>query len=73
LGILKDDRFKNKYILQSDATNSDLMGILHGRNIRCIICNRNTAKRFRIGLFGENIITVNNKMEDNVFFINGFF
>ena len=73
MGILKDDRFKNKYILQSDATNSDLMKIMHGRIILCIFCNRNTAKRFHVGLFGENIITVNNKIEDNVFFINAVF
>lgn len=38
--------------------------------IRCIICNRNMAKRFRIPLLGNNIMTINNQIMDDVFFLN---
>lgn len=73
MAILKDDRLRNKYILQDDSTDDDLKKIIKGKNINCIICNRNTAKRFRFPLFGHSVITINNKMMDNVFYINGVF
>lgn len=41
--------------------------------VRCIICNSNTAKRFRTPLLGNNIITINNKILDDVFFLNHWF
>lgn len=39
-------------------------------SIRCLICNSNTAKRFRLGLFCNNIITINNKVPDETVYIN---
>lgn len=41
--------------------------------IRCIICNYRTARYFVIPLWGDNIITINNKIADNVFFVNHCF
>lgn len=41
--------------------------------IRCIICNSKTSKNFRIPLLGSNIITINNKIVDDVFFLNHWF
>ena len=73
MAIFKDDRFRNKYILQDDSTNAEFQEIIDGKNIRCIICNSNTAKRLRTPLLWQGNITINNRMMDNVFFINGVF
>lgn len=73
MAILKDDRLRNKYILQNDSTDDDFKNIIKGKKVNCIICNENTAKRFITPLFGHRIVTVNNKMMDDVFYINGVF
>lgn len=38
--------------------------------VKCVICNANTAKRFRVRLLGSNIITVNNKLADDIVYFN---
>lgn len=73
MAILKDNRFRNKYILQDDSTNEEFKKIIKDRKVNCIICNSNTAKRFGTSFFGKSIITINNKMLDDVFYINGVF
>lgn len=75
--ILKDKQFRNKFILQDDSTNADFKEILKTYNkVCCIICNRNTAKRFRVRsaiIFGPSNITINNKIPDQIFWINGIY
>ena len=44
--------------------------IMKEQDIRCIICNSKMAANFRIGLFGNNIITINNKIPDGIVYIN---
>lgn len=73
MAILKDNRLRNKYILQDDSTDDDFKSIIKGKKVNCIICNRNTAKRFKTTLLGHRTVTINNKMMDNVFYINGVF
>lgn len=54
------------------ATNEDFQNLVksYPEKVNCIICNRDTAKHFRIGLLGRNIMTVNNTVHDGVIFIN---
>lgn len=73
MAILKDNSLRNKYILLDNSTNMDFQEIIKGRKVNCIICNSNTAKHFKTPFFGNSIITINNKMLDNVFYINGVF
>lgn len=65
---------KHGYIM-SDATNEEFQKLLKGYpdKVRCVICNKDTAKQFRIGLLGRSIITINNKVPDDVIFINHYF
>lgn len=65
---------KNGYIIDNDTTNEEWQTIYDKYDIiKCIICNNQTAKRFRVNLFGKNIITINNKLLDDVVYINGVF
>lgn len=76
MSILKDPEFRNKYIINSDSTNDDFQKIINdigAKNVRCIICNSNTARHFRVGLLGNPIITINNKVPPLVFYINGVY
>lgn len=73
MAILKDNRLRNKYILHDDSTYDDFQSIIKDQKVNCIICNRNTAKRLRTPLLWQGNITINNKMMDNVFYINGVF
>lgn len=59
----------------SVATNEEFQRLIkdYPEKVRCIICNKNMAKYFRIGLLGNNIITINNRVENGVIFINHFF
>lgn len=59
----------------SKATNEEFQGIIkdYPEKVCCIICNKNMARHFRIGLLGSNIITINNHVENGVIFINHFF
>lgn len=78
--IHKVDGYKNGYVFS--ATKSEkpddeiFQDILKeykksSKGFHCLICNKVTSKNFRIGLFSDNIITINNKIADGCFFING--
>lgn len=41
--------------------------------VRCVICNSKTSLCFRVGLLGNNILTINNKLLDGVVYINGVY
>lgn len=72
--ICKSADYKNGYIFTPTSTDEDFQKILKQcPNFRCLICNENTAKNFRIGLFGKQCITINKKLADGVFFINGVY
>lgn len=74
VAIRKISGMKNGYIINESSTNEEWQEICKGYDkIRCIICNRNTSKYFRIPLFGSNNITINNQMLDNVVYINGVY
>lgn len=76
MAIIKDNQFKNKYILQQDSTDEEFQEILKGYTFKCIICNRETAKHFgrKISFLGGCLpITINNNMLDGVFWINGIY
>lgn len=62
---------KHGYIM-TDATNEDFQNLVksYPEKVKCIICNSDIAKLFRVGLLGSNIITINNKVHDGVIFIN---
>lgn len=65
---------KNGYKFTPTSTNQDWFNVQKNyTDIRCIICNSITAKSFRIGLFGRNIITINNSLDNGVFYINGVY
>ena len=68
--IVKLDGFKNKYRLTKSSNSRDLSDLIakYGK-FRCIICNKKTALRFDRRYY----VTINNKVEDNVFYVNGFF
>lgn len=59
----------------SNATNEEFreLCINYPEKLRCIICNSDMKKNFRIGLLGRDIITINNRVHDGVVFINHFF
>lgn len=59
----------------SNATNEEFQDLCknYPEKFRCLICNSNTRKNFRIGLLGQDVITINNKAHDGVAFINHFF
>lgn len=73
--IPKHADYKNGYILATNSTNEDFQEIIksYGDKYHCLICNSNTAKNFRIELLGNPTITINEKLADGVFFINGVF
>lgn len=68
--VVKIDGFRNKYKLTENSNSRDLINIVakYGK-FRCIICNEKTASRFK----PKNYVTINNGVEDDVFFINGMF
>lgn len=75
MSIVKDKNFRNKYILQVDSTNGDFQEIIKNNHVKCIICNRETAKCFRPGLFsfGQPCITINNNVPTGIFWLNGIY
>lgn len=62
---------KNGYQLTPSSTNDDLKEIYrsHGK-VNCVIVNKRMAKLLKPNIMGANIITVNNKVPDNVFYLN---
>lgn len=72
-GMVPVDGSKNGYFLGPDTTNEEFKRILMPRSpIRCVIMNSKTSQRFRVGLLGQNIITINNKVPDDCIYINRF-
>ena len=75
--IHKIEGSKNGYLLDETSTNDDLknLGCSYGRNFRCLICNSETMKRFKPSFlnFGNNGITINNKLANNEFYVNGVY
>lgn len=72
--IYKNEDYKNGYVFAPSSTNEDLQEILKSYDkVNCVICNSNTRRNFRIGILGQDIITINNKLADGVFFINGLY
>ena len=70
----KIEYMKNGYIIDNDTADEEWQNICNKyEKIKCIICNNQTAKHFRISLLGNNIITINNKLLDDVVYINGVF
>ena len=66
--------YKNGYIFADSSTDEDFQKICKSyEKVRCVICNSKTAKNFRTPLLGYSIITINNKINDGCFFINGTF
>lgn len=59
----------------SEATNEEFQDLLRNypEKIRCLICNSNMRKHFRIGLLGQDVFTINNCVHDGVVFVNHFF
>ena len=62
---------KNGYELTLSSTNDDFRQICRSYSkVNCIIVNKRMAKIFKPNIMGANIITVNNKVPDNVFYLN---
>ena len=68
--IVKLGGFKNKYQLTESSNSRDLIDLIaRYKRFRCIICNKETALRFKPRYY----VTVNNSIEDDVFYVNGIF
>ena len=65
---------KNGYALLEDTTNEEFQSLLKSYpKVKCIICNERLYSRFRVGTFGKNIITINKKIPDGIFYVNGVY
>lgn len=74
--IKKVEGTKNGYILDKSSKDEDLQKIIkeeYNGKIKCLICNKRMSKNFNYGLFGSSYTTINNKVPDNIFYLNGFF
>ena len=62
---------KNGYIITETTNSDDIHEINESyEHIRVMICNSKTAKRFRPHFFNPLPMTINNKIPDDVFYIN---
>ena len=70
--IAKYRNTKNGYVLDSTSTNEDYKKIIESYfpNYHCLICNNETSKHFGTHFLGTSTVTINNKIPDNVFYIN---
>ena len=65
---------KNGYAILEDTTNEEFRSLLKSYpKVNCIICNEHLAKRIRYGILGQSITTINNKIPDEIFYINGVY
>lgn len=75
--IKRIENTKNGYELDETSTNKDLKDILENydesKDVKCIIMNNDTKKYFRVGIFSDNIITINNKIPNFQLYINGVY
>ena len=68
--ICKHGEYENGYIFTPSSKDYDLQKILKKyEEVKCVICNKKTAKNFKV-CDGYSIITINNKISDGCFFIN---
>ena len=72
--IRKVDGFKNKYEVIDPTSKEEFELFLreHANGLKCVISNSYTASRFGI-VPGEKYCTINKKIQDNEFFLNGVF
>ncbi len=70
--ITKDPNFKNKYIISEPFKPEDLKPVIKPRisTFNCFICNRDMCKKLNIAP-GGSLVTIDNSVEDGVFYING--
>lgn len=75
--IKKIEGTRNGYLLDETSTKADWKNICndYGKRFKCLICNKTTMKRFEPNkvVMGNHRMTVNNKLEDNVVYINGVY
>ena len=76
--ICKAAEYKNGYIFTPNSTDEDFQTIVKEyrkspKGFRCLIVNEETVKNFRVSLLSSSIITINKKLADGVFFINGVY
>lgn len=77
--ILKSGDYKNGYIFTPSSTDKDMQEIYEdykkkGIKVKCVICNIKTARNFDYEPDTNRDcmgLTINNKLADGVFFING--
>ena len=71
--IQKADGYSNKYVIKDRVMASEMQSLLrsylNAKNFHSIICNYNTCKQLNVQP-GNSFITINNKVEDGVFYIN---
>ena len=66
--------YKNGYDITADSTNEEFQSIINSyKKFNCIICNQSTAEHFQSAFMFNNVITINNKIPDERFFINGVY
>jgi len=70
--IKRLENTKNGFQLFEDSNTEELKDILREyRKVSCLVMNKKTAKnRFRTALLGCNIVTINNSIQDDCFFVN---
>lgn len=63
---------KNGFRLYDNSTSEELKDVFREYSkVNCIIMNKKTAKnRFRTALLGNNIVTINNSVADDCFYVN---
>lgn len=65
---------KNGYAILDDTTSEEFRALLKSQpKLNCIICNERLAKRIQYGILSHSITTINNKIPDNIFYINGVY
>ena len=71
--IPKPAEYRNGYIFAKNSKDNDLQDILNSYDkVKCIICNSNTRKNFIVSN-GTFPISINNKLADGIFFVNGVY
>lgn len=70
--IRRLENTKNGFKLFEDSNSEELKDIFREyRKVSCLIMNKKTAKnRFRTALLGNNIVTINNSVPDDCFYMN---
>lgn len=72
--ICKSAEYKNGYILTTTSTDEEFQEIIKSYDkVNCVICNKNTVQNFKNPFLSNPCITINNKLNDGVFFINKCF